>query len=98
MAVDMFTDGCTVCGRYIDRVNESATVICDDCADKHEADATLGALVRALPSGYALWRTTATNRWIVTDIHHREVLRTVGEDDTPEKAIAAALEVENENV
>ena len=67
---------------------------CEECDKRHEADATLGALVRALPSGHALWRTTATNRWIVTDMRHREVLRTVGEGDTPEKAIAAALKAE----
>ena len=69
---------------------------CKECDRQHEADATLGAFVRALPDGYVLHRVSG--EWAAYRIrsggpwrHSPKQCPSINYVNTPEEAIAAAL-------
>ena len=68
---------------------------CEECDRQHEADATLGAFVRALPDGYVLHHVGG--EWAAYRIrtgpwrHSPKQCPSIKYMNTPEEAIAAAL-------
>ena len=91
---------CGQCGEETDELY--CSFLCEECEKKDRANAALGKAVRTLPDGYVLHHVGG--EWAAYRIqtgpwqHNPKQCPSINYVNTPEEAIAAALEVENENV